>query len=425
MSSEKSALVLEIGTKYVKCGLSGERAPRGVMRWEVAKLIQKKPLLSATEWYTYLYPKLHSICFDYLHVNPSHRRFVICEDLVFPRAFRETLLEIVFSVLKAASVAIVPSVVMALYATPYHTALVVDCGWTETRILPVFKGIPMQHLYTTIPTGSATCCEIITQEMAKVNPEFTVSDAEDVLERACFTQPKSPVANVVDAEFQTDTKDPIKVPASLRTAAVEHLFIGNETNGASIVIGLLELAKKLPLDVRAAMLTNVFLVGGTAMIPGLPQRVVDELRDALENDNEYSSLASSILAKATGEETADLMPTYFPRNMVSWIGGSIFAATESARRSVVWLQHAMLTNVFLVGGTAVIPGLPQRVVDELRDALENDNEYSSLASSILAKATGEETADLMPTYFPRNMVSWIGGSIFAATESARTCMGWA
>jgi actin-related protein len=97
------------------------------------------------------------------------------------------------------------------------------------------------------------------------------------------------------------------------------------------VIGLLELAKKLPLDVRAAMLTNVFLVGGTAMIPGLPQRVVDELRDALENDNEYSSLASSILAKATGEETADLMPTYFPRNMVSWIGGSIFAATESAR----------------------------------------------------------------------------------------------
>lgn len=89
---------------------------------------------------------------SYLHVNPSHRRFVVCEDLVFPRVFRETLLEILFAVLKAASVTVVPSMLMALYATPHHTALVVDCGWAETRVLPVFKGIPMQHLYT------STCC---------------------------------------------------------------------------------------------------------------------------------------------------------------------------------------------------------------------------------------------------------------------------
>lgn len=34
-SSEKNALVLEIGTKFIKCGLSEERAPRGVLRWEV------------------------------------------------------------------------------------------------------------------------------------------------------------------------------------------------------------------------------------------------------------------------------------------------------------------------------------------------------------------------------------------------------
>lgn len=34
-ASEKSALVLEIGSTFVKCGLSEERAPRGVVRWEV------------------------------------------------------------------------------------------------------------------------------------------------------------------------------------------------------------------------------------------------------------------------------------------------------------------------------------------------------------------------------------------------------
>lgn len=34
-ASEKSAVVLELGSKLIKCGLSEERAPRGVLRWEV------------------------------------------------------------------------------------------------------------------------------------------------------------------------------------------------------------------------------------------------------------------------------------------------------------------------------------------------------------------------------------------------------
>jgi actin-related protein len=48
---------------------------------------------------------------------------------------------------QAAAVTLVPAVVTALYATASHSALVIDCGWAETRVLPVFKGIPLQHLY--------------------------------------------------------------------------------------------------------------------------------------------------------------------------------------------------------------------------------------------------------------------------------------
>lgn len=35
--SDKSALVLELGGRYVRCGISGERAPRCVTRWEVRR----------------------------------------------------------------------------------------------------------------------------------------------------------------------------------------------------------------------------------------------------------------------------------------------------------------------------------------------------------------------------------------------------
>uniref|UniRef100_M4BMD4 Uncharacterized protein n=1 Tax=Hyaloperonospora arabidopsidis (strain Emoy2) TaxID=559515 RepID=M4BMD4_HYAAE len=82
MNSSLKPLVLELGARYVRCGVSGERAPRCVERWEVS------------------------------------------------------------------AVTLVPSMLAVLYATANHTALVVDCGWAETRMLPVFKGIPLLHLYT-------------------------------------------------------------------------------------------------------------------------------------------------------------------------------------------------------------------------------------------------------------------------------------
>jgi hypothetical protein len=103
-----------------------------------------------------------------LRVSPVNRRFILGEDLLFPRAFREAFVHIVFHSLKvntlkqalvvvhlltllfyqAATVALVPSMVLSLYSTSQHTALLIDCGWSETRILPIFKGISLQTMYT-------------------------------------------------------------------------------------------------------------------------------------------------------------------------------------------------------------------------------------------------------------------------------------
>ncbi|OWZ04931.1 hypothetical protein PHMEG_00023080, partial [Phytophthora megakarya] len=331
--SDKSALVLELGARYARCGVSGERAPRCVERWQVGDMLQKP--LSASEWRQYLYPQLHTLCFDLLLVNPTRRRFVVCEDLLLPRVFRETLLSILFNVLKASAVTLVPSMLAVLYATTNHTALVVDCGWAETRLLPVFKGIPLPYLYETVPAGSRNCCETIQQELnasrdepmdsSKTVTRVTGVVAEDILERACFAQQKDPLLNVVDAEFQTQDNDILLVPATLRTNAVEQLFLGDDgTHGMSIVDGIVQVLKKTPLDVRAAMLENMLLVGGTAMIPGLAQRVVAEVREALHHDNDFASASTAV-------DRAQLVQTYFPRNMLAWVGGSIYAATESAR----------------------------------------------------------------------------------------------
>ncbi|KAL4159668.1 hypothetical protein PRNP1_000241 [Phytophthora ramorum] len=345
--NDKSALVLELGARYARCGISGERAPRCIVRWQVGDMLQKP--LTAADWRQYLYPELHTLCFDLLLVNPTRRRFVVCEDLLLPRVFRETLLSILFDVLKASAVSLVPSMMAVLYGTANHTALVVDCGWAETRLLPVFKGIPLPYLYETVPAGSRNCCELIQRELntsrdqpmdslKTVVTPVTEAIAEDILERACFAQQKNPLPNVVDAEFQTDDNDVLQVPGSLRTGAVEQLLIGDEsTDGISIIDGIIQVLKKAPLDVRAAMLENLLLVGGTAMIPGLAQRVMDEVREALHHDNEFASASAAV-------DRAQLVQTYFPRNMLAWVGGSVYAATESARLSTISSQEYSSSN---------------------------------------------------------------------------------
>ncbi|KAI9993947.1 hypothetical protein PInf_016469 [Phytophthora infestans] len=285
-SSEKSALVLELGACYARCGISGERSPRCVERWQVGEMLHKP--LSAAEWRQYLYPKLHSLCFERLLVNPTRRRFVVCEDLLLPRVLRETLLSILFDVLKASAVTLVPSMMSVLYATTNHTALVVDCGWVETRLLPVFKGIPLPYLYDTVPAGSRNCCEVIQRELNSTRDQrmgcsknvthVTEAMAEDILERACFAQHKDQLLHVVDAEFETEDNGVLQIPGDLRTEVVEQLLLGDEgTDGTSIVDGIVGVLKRAPVDVRAALLENLLLVGGTAMIPGLAQRVVAEV----------------------------------------------------------------------------------------------------------------------------------------------------
>ncbi|CAH0520448.1 unnamed protein product [Peronospora belbahrii] len=318
--SDKNALVLELGARYARCGLSGERAPRCVKRWQVGDLLQTP--LSASEWHEFLCSKLHTLCYDLLLVNPTRRRFVVCEDLLLPRVFREMLLRVLFDVFNASAVTLVPSMLAVLYATANHTALVVDCGWAETRLLPVFKGIPLPYFYETVPVGSRNCCEVIQRELNSscdqrmdtsklVNPVTDIV-AEDILERACFAQQKDPLPNVVDAEFQTQGNDVLQVPGFLRTSVVEQLLSGDEgRNGTSIVDGIVQVLRKAPLDVRAAMLENLLLVGGTAMIPGLAQRVVAEVREALHHDSKFASASATI-------DRAQLVQTYFPRNMLAW-----------------------------------------------------------------------------------------------------------
>ncbi|KAJ0403673.1 hypothetical protein P43SY_003785 [Pythium insidiosum] len=301
MQSDKQAIVLEIGARFVKCGLSEERAPRSVQRWELAELLRSHPTVAQCR--EYLSPQLRRLLFDVLHVNPRHRRFLVCEDVTAPRALRVALMDVLFTHLKAASATVVPSMLMAQFATSFHTALVVDCGWGETRVLPVFKGIPLLYMLT-----------------------------------ICLDQ--DPIMDAADACLHAAGQVNLTIPGHLRGDVTEHLF--RETHEGSIVSTVAQVIRKLPLDVRAAMTQNLLVIGGTAMLPGFCARLVEELKVTLAAE-ELSP------GKQQQQSPVALVPLYFPRNMASWVGASVYGATDAARR------HLISANEYLSTGSGCLP----------------------------------------------------------------------
>ncbi|MBN3284085.1 ARP10 protein, partial [Polyodon spathula] len=138
---EKTAVVIDLGTAYTKCGFAGESGPRCIIPSEIqrsgqaVKVVQHN--MNTEELYLNLKKFIHMLYFRHLLVNPRDRRVVIIESVLCPSHFRDTLTRVLFKHFEVPSVLFAPSHLMAILTLGIDSALVLDCGYTETLALPV------------------------------------------------------------------------------------------------------------------------------------------------------------------------------------------------------------------------------------------------------------------------------------------------
>lgn len=117
-------------------------------------------------------------------MNPKDRRVVISESVFSPTVFRETLAKVLFLhyevkrilasyvsyalndmnlvqlivviLTQVSSVLYVPAHLMALYTLGISSALVMDFGYLETVVVPVFEGVVMVNSSNDYSVGGAT-----------------------------------------------------------------------------------------------------------------------------------------------------------------------------------------------------------------------------------------------------------------------------
>lgn len=133
LSLEKEeAIVLVFVDGQCEAGLSGEERPRCVVAVPVDEACQDASALDAA-----LEPFLRRLTLSRLQAQLSERRCLVCFPVTTPEAFRAAVVRVLLR--KSPAVAVVATAV-ALIPLGLSTALLVERGPTETRVVPIVHG---------------------------------------------------------------------------------------------------------------------------------------------------------------------------------------------------------------------------------------------------------------------------------------------
>lgn len=269
-------------------------------------------------------------------MSPKDRKISIVESVLTPTAVRESIAKVLFYHFEVSSVLFLPAHLVAISTLAVDTAVVVDLGFKEASVIPVYSGVQVLNSWQAQPLGAeAVHDEIKANLILNGVKEEILSDRviEDIKVRTCFVTKQSravafkknePLQPCPDVEFPVDGVDVIKVPGLLREIAFEVLFPeDNDRLGLPFII--LDAILSCPVDTRKQLAENILLIGGTASAPGITARLKAELLKLLNSDYYKNRL----FLQEVKFHTAPSKP-----NFTAWLGGSIYSSTDVTSNAI-------------------------------------------------------------------------------------------
>ncbi|XP_030378756.1 actin-related protein 10 [Scaptodrosophila lebanonensis] len=337
---EKPPIVLDIGNAYTKLGFAAEAHPRKIIPTTVvlSTTSETKRLFDfadTTEFYDQIVDFLQMIFFKHLLVSPKERKIVVVENIFGQTVTRETLARVLFKHFDMSSVLFVPAHLISLSTLALPTAVVVDIGYSEVTVMPVFSGVQIMPAFMDQSYGgSAVHNEIKRQLVASGIKESLLTEnvLEDIKVRVCFVttferaqarlkgnEPQPTPSPSVDYPI-CDYDTIIEIPGIVRETVYEIMFEqSNERDSLPHLI--LRAILECSVDVRRALLESIFLIGGGAMVMGLLPRLKQELQHLLETDAYYKD-------RFHGEVEFKFYKPIGKENFTAWLGGALCGATD-------------------------------------------------------------------------------------------------
>lgn len=375
-SDDKNVYIIDIGSAYTKCGLAGETGPRCIIPSAVrnARTGQVSKIWNysnTAELFENLKELLSSLIFRYLLMSPKDKRVVVLESLLCPSDFRECLAQVLFKHFEVGSILFAPGHVLSLLTLGSACGLVMDVGYTETLVIPVYEGIPILKAWQAIPvagkaihsriksqlleSGVVRTAEHQDQPVATVPESLTEEILEDIKVRCCFVTEYGRGQAIQDVtlrgasasklpkippslEYPLDGSRIVTVSGKIRENSCEVLF-EQDGDGRSVAALVLESLMQCPVDTRRELSENITIIGGTAMLPGFCHRLKCEL-DALAAQPPYRD--------SLGTKGFRFLKPPALQNYTAWLGGAMIGALETLPSKSLsrdaYLQHGRLPD---------------------------------------------------------------------------------
>ncbi|XP_057328804.1 actin-related protein 10 [Microplitis mediator] len=337
-TSEKQVVVLDIGSAYTKFGYAGEGTPRGIVKTEVkcpeTKQMRKIYKYNDTEdLYQLLVEFFHVIFFRHVVITPKDVKVLILESLLTPSKFRDTMAKVLFRHYEIGSLMLLPTHLVTISTLGWDTALVLDVGYQEATLIPIYKGVPVLKAWQSLPLASEAIHERIKNDMKEAIPEVELTEQiiEDIKVRTCFvtTLERAKKLGADDAPAPPPAvKYPgiktIEIPGYVRERSYELLW-ERDADNLSISTMILDAILKCSIVTRHELAENILLIGGTTMAKGFAARLKSELMSLVSSDL-YSDKLKICNFKF---HTAPCKPNY-----TAWLGGAIFGIADLPSRCI-------------------------------------------------------------------------------------------
>lgn len=346
-----SSVVIDNGTGMVKCGFSGDDAPRcvfpsvvGVPRFQqemvgMAKkelyigdeAISKKGMLALRHplehgvvhsWddMTQLW---HHTCYNELRIDPSEQGVLLTEAPMNPKSNREKMCQIMFETFDVPEFYVGVQAVLSLYSSGRTSGIVMDSGDGVSHCVPIYEGYSLPHAISRLDLAGRD----LTTYMQRILKERGISlegssgleIVRDIKESLCYVA-LDYEAELANVDMSSDLEKNFELPdgtivqvGSERFRTPEALFqpslLGREAEGVHTMT--YNSIQQTDIDVRRDLFSNIVLSGGTTMYPGLKQRMEKEIT---------LKAPASVKVKIVAPEE---------RKYSVWIGGSILSSLSS------------------------------------------------------------------------------------------------
>ena len=231
----------------------------------------------------------------YLLTDAGTARLVLVLPSIVPLPVISSILTALFERWKYSTITLLPAPTMTAIAAGVRSALVVDIGWEETIITPIYEYKELAASRTTRAMKLLTfkigekLAEIAGKHPSSAGNELRqdFEFIEDFISRVVSCEPEagSSSTDTISVEWPIHTAShTIQVAHAELSQIVADSFFERETklnhddNEMALHQLLFRCLLGLPPDVRGICMSRVTLMGPGASIPGLKERVVAELQ---------------------------------------------------------------------------------------------------------------------------------------------------